>query len=386
MSSPPKPWERAGATAGVVSSVAQPTSTNVSSVSPASDPSAAPSVPTRPATILSTTDASANAATATALNPYGSTSAYGTSPYSRFGTYSSPYSSYGSAGYGGYGSYGSSYGGLGGMGGMSGMYGMGGYGMGMGMPGMGMDPNNPSLIQQVGSSTSQTFALIQSIVQTFGGFAQMLDSTFMATQSSFFAMLGVAEQFTHLRSALSQVFGVFGLVAWLRSWFRGEKPNMADEFKRFLQNPQPQNGPNGGPAPKPSKKPLIIFLLAIFGLPYAMHRLIRHLSERLPPQAPGLLPGQVGPPAIDPSKLSFARATYTFQTTDPVELALTKGDIVAVLSTQDPTTGAEGEWWQGRTRDGREGWFPASYVEVVKPKEALPAVSTPPPMPTKVVS
>ncbi|KAF8323964.1 hypothetical protein DL93DRAFT_2039008, partial [Clavulina sp. PMI_390] len=271
--------------------------------------------------------------------------------------------------YGGYGSsFGSSYGGM--YGGFGGGY--GGYGM-PGMYGGPMDPNNPSLVQQVGSSTSQTFALIQSIVQTFGGFAQMLDSTFMATQSSFFAMLGVAEQFTHLKGALSQVLGVFGLVTWLRSWWRGEKPNMSDEFKRFLQTPTPQNGPNGAPPPKPSKKPLIFFLLAVFGLPYAMHRLIKHLSQNLPQQPNQLLgqPGQILPPgaAVDPSKLSFARATYAFQTNDPVELSLAKGEIVAVLSTQDPTTGAEGEWWQGRTRDGRQGWFPASYVEVVKPKE-----------------
>jgi len=111
-----------------------------------------------------------------------------------------------------------------------------GAGMGMGMPGMmGVDPNNPSLVQQVGSSTSQTFALIQSIVQTFGGFAQMLDSTFMATQSSFFAMLGVAEQFTQLRGALGQVLGVFGLVSWLRRWWKGDRGNMSHDFKRFCQ-------------------------------------------------------------------------------------------------------------------------------------------------------
>jgi len=117
--------------------------------------------------------------------------------------------------------------------------------------------------------------------------------------------------------------------------------------------------------------------MAVFGLPYAMHRLIKHLARNLP-QQPGLLPGQQQTP-IDPSKLSFARSTYAFQTTDPIELSLAKGEIVAVLSTQDPTTGAESEWWRGRTRDGRQGWFPASYVEVIKPKEALEPASMPPP-------
>jgi len=249
-----------------------------------------------------------------------------------------------------------------------------GAGMGMGMPGMmGVDPNNPSLVQQVGSSTSQTFALIQSIVQTFGGFAQMLDSTFMATQSSFFAMLGVADQLTQLRSALGQVLGVFGLVSWLRRWWKGDRGNMSHDFKRFVSNPQSAPGSPGSPPAKPSKKPLFIFLLAVFGLPYLMHKLIRHLAARLPPPEQ-----QVAP--IDPSKLSFARAAHAFMTQDPVELALSKGEIVAVLSTLDPTTGAEGEWWRGRTRDGREGWFPRDFVEVIKPKEAVPQAPTPPKM------
>jgi peroxin-13 len=92
---------------------------------------------------------------------------------------------------GGYGGYGSSmYGGMGGYG--SGMYGgMGGYGAGMGMGGMyggmpGQDPNNVSLTQAFSQSTQATFQIIESIVGAASGFAQMLESTYMATHSSFF--------------------------------------------------------------------------------------------------------------------------------------------------------------------------------------------------------
>lgn len=67
----------------------------------------------------------------------------------------------------------------GGMGGMGGMYG--------GMPG---DPNDPnSLTNSFSQSTQATFQMIESIVGAFGGFAQMLESTYMATHSSFFGML-----------------------------------------------------------------------------------------------------------------------------------------------------------------------------------------------------
>ena len=85
--------------------------------------------------------------------------------------------------YGGYGSgYGSMYGGMGG--------GMGGgmYGGMYGQPGMmGADPNDPnSLTNTFSQSTQATFQMIESLVGAFGGVAQMLESTYMATHSSFF--------------------------------------------------------------------------------------------------------------------------------------------------------------------------------------------------------
>lgn len=77
------------------------------------------------------------------------------------------------------------YGSMGGYGGMPSMYGGGMYG---GMPGMmPNDPNNPSsLANRVTDSTQATFQLLEGIVGAFGGFAQMLESTYMATHSSFF--------------------------------------------------------------------------------------------------------------------------------------------------------------------------------------------------------
>ena len=80
--------------------------------------------------------------------------------------------------YGGMGGYGAGMGGYGG--GMGGMYG----GMQGGMPG---DPNNPdSLTNRFNMSTQATFQMLEGVVGAFGGFAQMLESTYMATHSSFF--------------------------------------------------------------------------------------------------------------------------------------------------------------------------------------------------------
>lgn len=90
----------------------------------------------------------------------------------------------GYGGYGAYGGFGSSYGGLGGygMGGYS-PYGMSPMGYGAaGMPGAPLGPDGMSLSQRMESGTAATFQMLQAIVGAFGGFAQMLESTFMATQ------------------------------------------------------------------------------------------------------------------------------------------------------------------------------------------------------------
>ncbi|KAG6873352.1 hypothetical protein C0995_000212 [Termitomyces sp. Mi166 len=272
------------------------------------------------------------------------------------------------------GGYGMGYGGYGGMG-MGGMY--GGYGAGgmMGPNGMPMDPNNPSLTQTFESTTQNTFALLHSVVQTFTGIAQMLESTFMATHSSFFAMVGVADQISQLRNALGSVLGIFGLLRWMRELLTGRRSSsMNHEFRDFV-NGRPVQGPRGPPAPKASKKPLIMFLVAVFGIPYAITKLIRILQQRAQAQAAangGLLPGQL--PPLDPSTLSFARTLYPFTATNQNELGLKENEIVAIMGKLDPRTGAEvdprmeveGEWWKGRTRDGREGWFPRKFVEVLE--------------------
>jgi len=286
------------------------------------------------------------------------------------------------------------YGGVGAMGGMGmggayGSYGMNGlyggmpgaYGGGMGMMGLGgMDSNNPSLTQTLESTTQHTFTLLHSIVQTFSGVAQMLESTFMATHSSFFAMVGVVDQFGQLRNALGSVLGLFGLVRWMKDMLTGRshtQTGMQGDFREFI-NGRPVQGPRSGPpGPKPSKKPLIIFLLAVFGVPYAMAKLINILNERAKQQQSqqGQLGRSLGP--LDPGSLTFARALYPFSPSSPAELQLKENEIVAIMGKLDPNTGVEvdprleveSEWWKGRTREGREGWFPKKWVEVLNRKE-----------------
>jgi len=387
MVAPPKPWERTGTMPSATPTTAPaqtpsvPTSAAAAQISTSAPSSTLPAVPERPAALSSTSS----------YQPYGG------SPYSRLGTGSYPtgygglgYSGLGSGyGYGGYSGLGS-YGGYGGLGSLG--YGSYGYGPSIGMLGGpngvgGVIPIGPngqplptSLTQTLESTTHHTFALLHSIVQTFTGMAQMLESTFMATHSSFFAMVGVVDQFAQLRNALGSVLGLFGLLRWMKEIVTGKRPSdsggLNTEFRDFV-NGRPAQRPQE-PHVKANKKPIIIFLLAVFGIPYAMSKLIRLLQERAQAQAAangGVLPGQL--PPLDPSSLSFARASYPFTPSNPNELALKENEIVAITGKIDPRTGAvvdprlevDGEWWKGRTRDGREGWFPKKWVEVLQKRK-----------------
>jgi len=285
---------------------------------------------------------------------------------SGYGSYSSPYSSPYSRFGGGYGGYG-----MGGMGG----YG-GGFGAGYG--GMGGDPNDPnSLTRGMENSTAATFQMIESIVGAFGSFAQMLESTFMATHSSFFAMVSVAEQFGNLRTTLGQILGIFTVIRWVKvgaAKLTG-RPLPAstgdltpDAFAKFSGRPgSPARGPRG-----PSKKPFVIFLLAVFGLPYLMGKLIRALAskqeeeDRRRQEAMNAAAGGASLDLADPmKKLDFCRVLYDFTPENPaVELEVKKGDLVAVLSKSDPL-GNPSQWWKCRTRDSRVGYLPEPYLEAI---------------------
>jgi len=270
------------------------------------------------------------------------------------------------------------------------MYGGGGMygGMpgGMGMPG---DPNNPdSLTNRFSTGTQATFQMLEGIVGAFGGFAQMLESTYMATHSSFFAMVSVAEQFGNLRSTLGSVLGIFTLMRWIRTLIAKitGRPPPADAtsltpaaFARF-EGRQGASLPDGGP-PKPSRKPLLFFLLAAFGLPYVMSKMIRSLAANAEEEENRrhLLEQQR---SLDPAQLEFCRVLYDFSpaaqaggVVQGMDLEVHKGDLVAVLSKSDPL-GNPSEWWKCRARDGRIGYLPATFLEVLrKPAPGAPLLA-----------
>ncbi|KAI9295397.1 hypothetical protein K502DRAFT_324363 [Neoconidiobolus thromboides FSU 785] len=399
MPSPPKPWETKGnsAQASFNGNAAPSSSSTPFPPTDSSANSAQPPLPSRPDFGSSTTS---NIGLGNNTSSYGlGSSSYGSGYGSGYGSsygsgYGSMYgSSYGSgygggmgsmygSGYGsGYGSsYGSGYGSMygGGYGsGMGSMYGgMGGYGMNrygpynrMGMNGGRMGPEDPSFAHQMQLSTQSTFQLLERVVGTFGGIAQMLESTYFATHSSFMAMVGVADHFGMLRNSLAQMFSLFAIYRSVRNFLYrlvGKRPPISPneistkEFKKFSEKP------------KYSFRPFLMFLGLVFGVPYLLHLFMKSMARRMAKKQQELLKSQglIGPNGMPQQTFEFAKASYDFKGQNSNELNFFKDDLIAILSKGSPTNtnGAAPQWWQGRTRDGKVGMFPSNYVEILEKK------------------
>lgn len=191
-------------------------------------------------------------------------------------------------------------------------------------------------------------------------------------------MVAVAEQFGNLRDTLGSILGIFTLMRWIRTLIAKitGRPPPADAtaltpaaFARFEGRPGPDGAP--GSAPRASKKPLLFFLLAAFGLPYLMSKMIRSVAANAEEEERRMHEQQLAAQQpIDPSKLEFCRLLFDFAPQNPganngMELEAKKGDLVAVLTKNDPM-GQPSEWWQCRSRDGRQGYLPSTYLEVLK--------------------
>jgi len=180
-----------------------------------------------------------------------------------------------------------------------------------------------------------------------------------------------------LRDTLGSVLGIFTLMRWIRTLVAKltGRPPPADAkaltpaaFARF----EGRNlaSPDGTPAaPRPSRKPLLFFVLAAFGLPYLMGKLIKTLAASHEEEERRRVALQQ-PQTLDPSQLEFCRVLFDFTpgegaTVQGVDLTVKKGEFVAVLCKSDPL-GNPSEWWLCRSRDGRRGYLPSTFLGAVR--------------------
>eukprot|EP01128_Nolandella_sp_AFSM9_P010108 TRINITY_DN6936_c0_g1_i1.p1 TRINITY_DN6936_c0_g1~~TRINITY_DN6936_c0_g1_i1.p1 ORF type:complete len:415 (+),score=77.03 TRINITY_DN6936_c0_g1_i1:32-1246(+) len=378
--SPPKPWETAGATAAA-------TPLNREYAGAASSLAQSPELPPRQGGALGGYGGGG----------YGSSlggGMYGSSMYGGGGGYGSSYGTggYGSSMYGGYGSsmyggggYGSSYspysslssnyggygggigsrygggyssyggGGYGGYGGgMGGMYGGGGYGMGGSDPRLGPPGAKPP--QWIGNGFRAIEGL-HMVTGNFGHFAGLLNANAEAVGGAFSSIVGLLEMGQTLGREVGGVvsgFIAFRALRRLFYWLFGrseeavDAESLASDFK-------------GGLKKKKKKKLLhragwantLAFLaLTFIGGPMVFALLIKFYR---------LLSGR---PPVE-QEIIVARALHDFAGTTPQDLNFQRGDILHIVAQPTP------HWWEARIHTGRnqgmQGMFPFNYVELQGP-------------------
>lgn len=119
-----------------------------------------------------------------------------------------------------------------------------------------------------------------------------------------------------------------------------------------------------------------MFMLTVIGLPYLMGKLIRAMARSQEEEERRRLEAMPADQQqqMDPTKLEFCRVLYDFtpdnnsNNVQGVDLAVKKGDLVAVLGKTDPL-GNPSEWWRCRSRDGRTGYLPSPYLEAIQRRQ-----------------
>ncbi|GFS17101.1 peroxisomal membrane protein PEX13, partial [Elysia marginata] len=183
---------------------------------------------------------------------YGGIGGY-SSPLGYGGMYSSPYSSYG--GYGGY------YNRVGG-------------------------DLNSSFARYAEESSRPAFESINSIVQVVNSVGMMLDSTFQAVYNSFRAVIGVADNFSRLKTQLIQIFSALAFIRSLKYFFRkvleilrlrprGNADLLWSEAVKEAAASVAAS-PDGSPAK--SSWPILLFFGIIMGGPYLIWKLLAAFS------------------------------------------------------------------------------------------------------------
>ncbi|XP_076440704.1 peroxisomal membrane protein PEX13-like [Babylonia areolata] len=278
--------------------------------------------------------------------------------------------------YGGYGGY--SYGGLNSMYGAGSMYGpyggMGGYGSyGYNRFGMQGDAPGSSFARIAEENSRPAFQSIESIVHAVNSVSMMLDSSFQAVYSSFRAVIGVADNFSRLRTQLMQVFSALAVIRTLRYFVRRflellrlRPSGQAEQEWREAMAQALGAVPEGeGGGPKKSAWPIFMFFGIILGGPWLIWKLISSFSNSA--EEEGWVRGE--------TDHVVAQALYNFTGQGEEELSFSAGQqlILAPKELQPQVRG-----WLLASWRGRKGLVPYNYIKVLGKRRGQPKTSLAP--------
>ncbi|KAI3630356.1 hypothetical protein MIR68_011791 [Amoeboaphelidium protococcarum] len=319
---------------------------------------------------------------AAAYSPY--SSPYNSSYSTSYGLNSSPYGSYG---------YGNRYGG-------GYPYGMGGYNQ------------QQNMLQSQQGGPSNPLMVLEHAVQILSSVTHLLDSTIMATHSSFMGVIGLIEQVGVLKSIVGGVVGLKWLSTFMglssRDYQSHGQSTMrsalsVDEFNNSNNNSagglnssqqmQQRNSARRSRFFRSKSFMIMVALAVIFVIPWLMKKVQRRrqLQQTQQQEQCSLDKSQTTessnkvnntlditfPDGVstDGQQIEFARSLYDFTARNQNEISFKKGDLIAVTfkggdNSQGSITSSlqqntDSTWWRGKKRQGHIGYFPSNYVSLI---------------------
>ncbi|EPX70577.1 peroxin-13 [Schizosaccharomyces octosporus yFS286] len=230
--------------------------------------------------------------------------------------------------------------------------------------------NGTSPLESKGSATEPISALrtIEGIISSVGSIAQVMESALMAAHMSYNTFVSVMDNFQMLRLSIGSLFDIVSLVKRLKLFIsnilgvQSNNPLTKDEYDSYhIEESKPSS--------KKSKVLSGLLFTSLFVFPYALIKIFKKIYDK-----EKIIAKEKKSKSIQ--ELEFCKAEFDFASREPtVELALRKGDIIAILSKYD-STGAKSDWWYGRKRNGEKGWFPSNYCTLIPMKEQLEKIGT----------
>ena len=265
----------------------------------------------------------------------------------------SPYMQHYSGGYGGaLGGYGGSLGGYGGYGG-----GLGGY-----------EGSESSFVRDAQESTHSAFSAIETIVRAVGSVALLLESTYMALNTSFRAILGLADHFSRLKTSLFGAISGLSFLSKLQSWLhrllvllRVRSPLRDAEFNSVWHSAALAGDITSVEQLTPEQKfslwPFLSFFTIILALPYLLWRVTKSFAAGAGREEEDDLLWCEGK-----EEHVLLKANHTFSTQSPRELSFNEGDIlIAAPKHKQPHV----RGWLLASADQKVGLIPANYMSIV---------------------
>lgn len=282
-------------------------------------------------------------------------------PYSPARYYNPSYStpSYGYGMYPGYSNYGYR---------PYGMYGGGtGYGYGSGQ----MNNDDSIVFRQAEERTRSAFQSVESVVGVFASVTMMLESTYIAVQSCFRALIGVAEHFSRMKNQLWSIISAISILQRIKHFIRQILHLL--RIRNYSETDYVWGNISSVPTHSLSQGsqrlwPVAMFFTVIVGVPWLLWRLLASAVSQSDDENSSMW-SESG--STDGN--SVARALYDFTAERSNELSITTGDelVVAPRQVQPNVPG-----WILVGKNRRSGLVPANYIEILPtPSPQLPQLS-----------